>query len=98
MGKVSLMELEQLRGMDASAVLPRLTDHAKPDPSFRPIRSEHTARWHARVGSKEFELLVSGPKFYDTRQKRGGGGAIDLVMHLYGIEFQKAVEKLRGSL
>ncbi|MDD5175290.1 MAG: hypothetical protein PHQ05_02550 [Sterolibacterium sp.] len=98
MAKVSSKELERLQGMDAKAVLLRLTGYAKPDPSFRPIRSKHTTRWHVRVNSSEFELLVCGPKFYDTRQKRGGGGAIDLVMHLYRIEFQKAVEILRGVL
>ena len=47
---------------------------------------------------RNFELLLTGPKFYDTRQKRGGGGAIDLVMHLYQIDFKKAVDRLRGSL
>jgi hypothetical protein len=31
-----------------------------------------------------WELLVTGPKWFDTRAGKGGGGGIDLVMHLLG--------------
>ncbi|TXI72349.1 MAG: hypothetical protein E6Q42_14475 [Dechloromonas sp.] len=98
MAKVNKTELEQLRGIDAAAILPRLVDYAKADPSFVPISGEPTTRWHVTAQGRNFELLLTGPKFYDTRQKRGGGGAIDLVMHLYQIDFKKAVDRLRGSL
>jgi len=41
-------------------------------------------------------LLLNGPKFYDTRQKRGVGGGIDLAMHLFQIDFKQVVERLRA--
>lgn len=84
-----------MQAMDAKAVLLKLADFAKADPTFQSISSKHTSRWYARVLSREFELLLNGSKFYDTRQKRGGGGGIDLVMHLFQIDFKQAVERLR---
>lgn len=95
MARVSRVELAAMQTMDARTVLLKFADHAKPDPSFQAISSKHTCRWHARVLSREFELLLNGPKFYDVRQKRGGGGGIDLVMHLFEIDFNQAVERLR---
>lgn len=43
---------------------------------------------HVTAGGRESELLTLGPKFYDVRQKRGGG-AIDLVMQLYRLDFKR---------
>lgn len=99
MAKVSQAELERLRGMDATAVLSRLADYAKADSTFKPISELHTSRWHVTAQGRDFELLLNGPKFYDTRLKRGGGGAIDLAMHLlFDLDFKRAVERLRGVL
>lgn len=84
--------------MDAEAVLLRLADHAKADPTFKPISEVHTSRWNVTAQGREFELLLNGSKFYDTRMKRGGGGAIDLAMHLFRIDFKQAIERLRGTL
>ena len=95
MARVSRAELAAMQAMDAKTVLLKFADHAKPDPTFQAISSKHTSRWHARVLSRDFELLLNGPKFYDTRQKLGGGGGIDLVMHLFQINFRQAVEQLR---
>ncbi|MFA7278994.1 MAG: hypothetical protein WC100_02760 [Sterolibacterium sp.] len=97
-GKVDPAELERYRTLACEDVLPKISDHVKADPSFIPIRDSHTHRWHLRASGREFELLSTGPKFYDTRAKRGGGGAIDLVMHLRGLDFKQAVAWLRESL
>jgi hypothetical protein len=48
------------------------------------------ARWHTPQGV----LSVTGVKFMNWTQGTGGGGAIDLVMHLYGFDFLSAVEWL----
>ena len=40
-------------------------------------------------------INITGMKFYDHRQNRGGGGAIDLVIHAEGGSFTRAVERLR---
>ena len=48
------------------------------------------AKWHTSQGL----LSVTGIKFMNWTQGIGGGGAIDLVMHLYGYGFLSAVEWL----
>lgn len=44
---------------------------------------------------RDFELLLRGPKFFDTRLQRGGGGAVDLVMHVRHVDFKGATNLLR---
>lgn len=96
---VDNLELNRWRSMPATAVLASpLCEHAKLDPTFRPIQSQDTQRWHVTVGGHVFELLCTGPKFFDTRANKGGGGAVDLVMHLHGVDFNGAVRLLRQGL
>lgn len=76
--------------LDASQVLLAVADFAKKDASFVPAKNAWTTRWHARFRQSEFELLLTGPKFWDVRASRGGGGAVDLVMHLNGCRFKPA--------
>lgn len=91
-------ELARWRAMPSLVVLKALADHIKQDPDFEPLSSHETTRWHVSVEGQDYEFLCTGPKFYDTRQQHGGGGAIDLVMHLYQLDFKRAVERLRGVL
>jgi hypothetical protein len=79
----------------ASDVLRLLADHVKEDGDFIPRESHQSSRWHATVGGHDFELLCTGPKFLDTRAGTGGGGAIDLAMHLLHIGFKQATQLLR---
>jgi hypothetical protein len=81
--------------LEATRVLIRLADHAKEDVSFTPNTALMTTRWHARFGAREFELLCTGPKFFDTRAGTGGGGAVDLVMHCLGLDFKGSVRYLQ---
>ncbi len=83
--------------MDATVALKAFSDHVKLDPTFVPIKDKATSRWHANAKGREFELLLTGPKFFDTRAEKGGGGAIDLVMHLFGLDFKAAADLLMGS-
>jgi hypothetical protein len=98
MARIGESELSRYRSLDVSDVLPRLAEHVKADPTFVPIKDHATARWHVTAQGREYELLSLGPKFYDTRQRRGGGGAVDLAMHLLGVDFRGAVERLRMVL
>jgi hypothetical protein len=66
----------------------------KADTSFFPVKDSSSRRWHARTPCGEFEILTTGSKWYDTRAKRGGGGAVDLVMHLCELPFVDAVKYL----
>lgn len=80
--------------LPAENVLVALADAAKQDVSYRPIKSLSGARWHAALGGRDFELLLTGTKFRDTRAKTGGGGAVDLAMHITGLDFRRAVKLL----
>ena len=47
-------------------------------------------KWHTSQGV----LSISGPKFMNWNCGQGGGGAIDLVMHLNHLDFKAAVDWL----
>lgn len=74
--------LDQLRRVPLSAVL-RETG-AQRDRSDK-------ARWHTAKGA----ISVTGMKFMNWHQNLGGGGAIDLAMHLNDLDFQAAVAWLQ---
>lgn len=72
---------DRLRALPLPAVLVAL--EASPDP-------HDPAKWRTTRGV----LSVSGPKFMNWSQSVGGGGAIDLVMHVRQIGFGQALEWL----
>ena len=49
-------------------------------------------KWHTAQGV----LSVTGAKFINWHLGHGGGGAIDLVMHLHGLGFGRALEWLES--
>lgn len=52
------------------------------------VRDRHDkSKWHTERGS----VSVTGPKFTNWQQAQGGGGAIDLVMHLAETDCSTAV-------
>ena len=48
------------------------------------------SKWHTEQGP----LSVTGSQFTNWKQNHGGGGAIDLVMHLAGLDCKDAVKWL----
>ncbi len=52
------------------------------------------SKWHSERGP----LSVTGPKFMSWHTHQGGGGAIDLVMHLAKADYRTAVAWLEGCL
>ena len=90
--------LTRWQSCDAVIALQALSEHAKADASFVPSGSALTMRWHATAGGHDYELLLTGPKFWDTREGKGGGGAVDLAMHLLGLDFKRAVRVLAQRL
>ena len=95
MPRVDTDEIKRWRNLDATNVIVALAQHAKRDPTFIPIKDQSTTRWHVRVCDREFELLLTGPKYYDVRAEVGGGGAIDIAIHLCRIDFKAATGLLR---
>ena len=49
------------------------------------------AKWHSEQGP----LTITGAKFFNWSCQRGGGGAIDLVMHLAEVDYGTAVTWLQ---
>jgi hypothetical protein len=86
--------LTPLREMPSEDALVLLAIHCKLDPSYQPVKEPTTRRWHAHTTGGEFEILTTGTKWYDTRAKVGGGGAIDLAMHVLRLPFVDAVRIL----
>lgn len=86
--------LARWRDVDASTCLTALTEFAKPDPTYVPRKDSRSTRWHASVNGHDVELLCTGPKFWDARAQRGGGGAVDMAMHLFNVDFKRAVALL----
>ncbi|HEY9782735.1 MAG TPA: MobV family relaxase [Leptolyngbyaceae cyanobacterium] len=43
-------------------------------------------------------INITGSKFYDWQYLKGGGGAIDLVMHVNGCDFKQALAWLKDRL
>lgn len=72
---------ERLRALPLATVLAAL--EARRDP-------HDPAKWHTARGI----LSVNGPKFINWNLDRGGGGAIDLVMHVRQVGFGQALEWL----
>lgn len=79
--------LESLRSMVVTKALDALGLHWKRDPDFQPVKDAATLRLHVAVGGQVF----------DTRADKGGGGAIDLAMHLLRLDFVAAVKRLSSS-
>ncbi len=80
--------------MPIEFVLARLAIHLKADPTYAPVKNGTSRRWHVRTACGEFELLTTGRKWWDTRAGKGGGGAIDLAMHVMELSFVEAVRLL----
>lgn len=50
-------------------------------------------KWHTPQGT----LSINGQKFINWHSAKGGGGAIDLVMHLHGLSFKQALQWLQTN-
>jgi len=77
--------VDRLRAIPLSAILRAIDARADPhDP----------AKWHTARGT----LSVNGAKFFNWTEAVGGGGAIDLAMHLNRMGFNDALNWLGVSL
>ena len=100
--------LESVRLLPAKKVLCRLQESQaiaswKVDAEFRPTKDPSTRRVYVGLmtGFVAEILITQRPgadlKWHDGRLRAGGGGAIDLVMHLTGLKFKQAVSLLTAS-
>jgi len=82
--------LARLRATWSEDALALLAIDLKADRDYRPIKDQASRRWHAHTERGDFEILTTGHRWYDTRARKGGGGAIDLVMHVGDLSFVDA--------
>jgi hypothetical protein len=73
----------RLRDLPLERVLPLCGGRLDPD---------DPRKWHTPAGT----LSVTGAKFMNWTEGPGGGGAIDLVIHLRRLDFKGAVDWLAG--
>jgi len=90
--------LETLRAMPVAAALDALGLYWKKDPDFTPVKDKNTVRLNVAVGGGAVELLATGCKWYDTRAEKGGGGAVDLAIHLLRLDFVTAVKRMQTNV
>lgn len=84
--------LQKLREMPLTMVFDGLGLYWKTDREYKPIRDKSSIRVNVSLSDGRIcELLITGIRWYDTRTKLGGGGAIDLVMYLYSVTFKEAI-------
>ncbi len=89
--------LVRLREVPLVQAIEALGLYAKRDSTFEPTQDRATERWIVSSDDATFELLFTRAKWFDTREGRGGGGAIDLVAHLLGLSFVDAVKRMRAA-
>jgi len=90
--------LEKVRAIPLARVLESLRYHVAVDRDYVPTKDARSQRWIVSSECGSNELLVTGPKWFDTRVSRGGGGAVDLVMHLENLSFVAAVKRIASTL
>ena len=92
-------QLAQVRGLPLLGILEGLkadgTLFWRRDADFVPAKDNRTMRlFISSPSGVAWEILVTDLKWYDSRAGKGGGGGIDLVMYLLGVDFLTAVTLL----
>ncbi len=95
--RIDEAEIASLRRMSVDNTLDLLGLYAKIDRDYQPKKNTKSKRINVSLNSSVIELVVTNEKWYDTNAQRGGGGAIDLTMHLYRETFVQAVRRLQAK-
>lgn len=96
-GPWSESDIHRARSVPLLKVLRHICDYLKEDQDYTPRDpSLGGRRFQVNCSKRDFRLLLTGEKWLDElvdrgAANRGGGGAVDLVMHLKGINFVQAV-------
>lgn len=96
MKKLPVDLVAKARAIPLLDVLEDLGYYVSRDAAFEPRKSKRTMSVFVSNDADVRELILTGEKWFDKRAEVGGGGAIDLVMHLEGLTFRRAVEKILG--
>lgn len=91
-------EVAKARAVPLLETLEALGYYVSKDSAFEPRKTKRTISVFISNDADVRELIITGEKWYDKREQVGGGGAIDLVMHLRKLSFSRAVRLLSASL
>lgn len=86
--------VERVRTIPLQRALEGLGFFVSRDGAFQPRKNARTEAVFVTDSAGVHELILTGEKWFDKLENVGGGGAIDLVMHLKGVSFSKAVRLL----
>jgi hypothetical protein len=85
--------------MHGEVALAAIATMIRADTTFVPTKDARTRRWNVYTECGNYEILTTGCKWYDTRARIGGAGAIGLAMHVLGLSFVEAVKReMAGSV
>ena len=92
-------QLIKVRSLPLTQVLDKLMAGGRVfwrrDIDFVPEKDSRTIRlFISSPSGLAWEILITDLKWYDVRAGKGGGGGIDLVMHLLDLDFVAAVTML----
>ena len=96
MARIPEEALEKWRRTPCEQVLDGLGLYWKRDASYR-AKKRGTMSVHVEGARFKGELVLTGPKFWCPREKKGGCGAIDLAMFVEGLPFLRAAARLGGA-
>lgn len=91
-------DISRARCISLLKLLSHVCDYVKEDQDYTPRdASTDSRRFQANCCKRDFRLIITGEKWIDElvnrgAEGRGGGGGIDLVMHLTGMNFVQAVK------
>lgn len=91
-------ETDKARSVPFRTVLEYLGAHVKQDKDYAPLDPlRRSVRLQVGYQGRDYRLVVTGEKFVNELLSlevphRGGGGAIDLVMHITGLGFVQSVK------
>ena len=92
--KFSEKQLQALSSIPITDVLDALGLYWKADLAYKPRGCKEGKRIFISLDEKVYELQITGLKWFDMQTKKGGGGAIDLIMYIFDVKFVDAVNKL----
>lgn len=97
-------QIDTARRVRFSAVLDQLGAYHKLDPEYTPLDpGRKSKRVQVSYQARDFRFVVTGEKFVNEllpegTPGRGGGGAIDFVRHVAGLNFVQAVKVCLDAL
>lgn len=91
-----MISAKEIRDLPLMSVLTHLGMSIKADLHFKPTLNADTKRLHIADDRSNYvyELVLTGQRWFDLRQGKGGGGAIDLVIHLKACTVRQAIDLL----